>query len=220
VELGERLIDYAQAWKLQREIHTAVLAKERPSTVLLLEHAEVFTAGKRTQPQDRPIDGSPVIEVDRGGAITWHGPGQLVAYAIVALPQPLDVVAHVRRLEQAAIDTIAEFGVIGTRVPGRSGVWRVDQGQPARKIAAIGVRVARGVTMHGLSLNVDCDLSWADRIVACGLTDAGVTSLAAELLAAGRPGSPPSLGVVAALLTTHLSEQLLPTLSSSEEPAT
>jgi lipoyl(octanoyl) transferase len=149
-----------------------------PDTLLLLEHEPVYTAGRRTEPQDRPFDGTPVIDVDRGGRITWHGPGQLVGYPIVHLPQPMDVVGHVRRLEELLIRTCAHFGVDGQRVPGRSGVW-VD-GTPARKVAAVGVRVARGVTMHGFALNVDCDLGAYDRIVPCGIADAGVTSLAQE----------------------------------------
>jgi lipoyl(octanoyl) transferase len=171
-------VPYLHAWELQREIHDAVAAGEMADTLLLLEHEGVYTAGRRTQPEDRPIDGSPVIDVDRGGRITWHGPGQLVGYPIVRLAEPLDVVGYVRRLEEMLIITCADFGVTGERVAGRSGVWVTDP--PARKIAAIGVRVARAVTMHGFALNVDCDLTAYDRIVPCGIADAGVTSLRKE----------------------------------------
>ncbi len=171
-------VEYQRAWEVQREVHAAVVAGEAPDTLLLLEHESVYTAGRRTEPQDRPFDGTPVIDVDRGGRITWHGPGQLVGYPIVRLPQPMDVVGHVRRLEELLIGTCARFGVEGRRVAGRSGVWVA--GTPDRKVAAIGVRVARGVTMHGFALNVDCDLRAYDRIVACGISDAGVTSLAVE----------------------------------------
>lgn len=173
------VVPFKEAWELQREIHDAVVAGDMSDTLLLLEHPSVYTAGRRTQPEDRPIDGTEVIDVDRGGRITWHGPGQLVGYPIVHLPEPLDVVGYVRRLEELLIITCERFGVIGTRVDGRSGVW--VEGTPDRKIAAIGVRVARGVTMHGFALNVNSDLSAYDRIVACGIPDAGVTSLRAEL---------------------------------------
>jgi len=138
-----------------------------------------YTAGKRTLPEERPVDGTPVVDVDRGGKITWHGPGQLVGYPIVALPEPVDVVGHVRRIEEALILACADLGVATTRVAGRSGVW-VTGGGPDRKVAAIGVRVAQGVTMHGFALNCDCDLAWFDRIVPCGITDATVTSLSRE----------------------------------------
>jgi lipoyl(octanoyl) transferase len=172
------VVPFLEAWELQREIHDAVVAGDMADTLLLLEHESVYTAGRRTQPEDRPVDGSTVIDVDRGGRITWHGPGQLVGYPIVHLPEPLDVVDYVRRLEELLILTCGHFGVDGMRVAGRSGVW-VDH-TPARKIAAIGVRVSRKVTMHGFALNVDCDLSAYDRIVACGIADAGVTTLAQE----------------------------------------
>jgi lipoyl(octanoyl) transferase len=180
-------VDYQAAWDEQRRLHGAVVAGERPDTVLLLEHPSVYTAGKRTEAWDRPIDGTPVIDVDRGGKITWHGPGQLVGYPIMALPgardgRPVDVVAYVRRVEQMLIDACAELGLATTRIEGRSGVWVAqDERGPARKIGAIGIRVARGVTLHGFSLNCDCDLSYFDRIVPCGIRDAGVTSLTAEL---------------------------------------
>jgi lipoyl(octanoyl) transferase len=180
--------DYLAAWDLQRQLHEQRVRGEIPDTCLLLEHQPVYTAGRRTDPLDRPLGdpGAPVIDVDRGGKITWHGPGQLTGYPIVALDEPVDVVAYVRLIEAALIGVCAEFGVQAGRVEGRSGVWlRGDGGaRPDRKVAAIGIRVARGVTMHGFALNCDCDLSWFDRIVPCGLRDASVTSLSAE---AGRP---------------------------------
>jgi lipoyl(octanoyl) transferase len=175
-------VDYQAAWDRQREVHAAVVAGEEPDTVLLLEHATVYTAGKRTEPHERPLDGTPVIDVDRGGKITWHGPGQLVGYPIVHLPSPVDVVAHVRRLEAMMIGVFADLGVIAGRIDGRSGVWvSADESGPDRKIGAIGIRVSQSVTMHGFALNCDCDLSWAQVIVPCGIADAGVTSLSKEL---------------------------------------
>ena len=181
--LGEETVDYLETWELQRRLHEQRVSGSIPDTCLLLEHAPVYTAGRRTSPMDRPLGdpGAPVIDVDRGGMITWHGPGQLVGYPIVALPEPVDVVSYVRTIEAALIDVCADFGVAAGRVDGRSGVWlRGEPGQPDRKVAAIGIRVARGVTMHGFALNCDCDLSWYDRIVPCGLRDAGVTTLSAE----------------------------------------
>ena len=167
---------------MQRELHGARVADAAPDTVLLLQHPPVYTAGKRTEPEERPPDGAPVIEVDRGGKITWHGPGQLVGYPIIKLPRPLDVVAYVRRIEQVLIDVCAEFGLSTMRVPGRTGVWLpADVDRPQRKLAAIGIRVSRRVSLHGFALNCDADLSWFDRIVPCGITDAGVTSISAEL---------------------------------------
>ena len=159
-----------EGWDLQRHIHARRVADEVPDSCLLLEHEPVYTAGKRTAASDRPSGdpGAPVIDVDRGGKITWHGPGQLIGYPIVKLREPVDVVAYVRALEEAMIRTCADFGVTAIRVPGRSGAW--IQGAPDRKIGAIGARVARGVTMHGLALNCDCDLSWYDRIVPCGIS--------------------------------------------------
>jgi lipoyl(octanoyl) transferase len=176
------LTDYELAWAEQRNIHANVVAGENPGTLLLVEHPSVFTAGKRTQPSDRPWDGSPVIEVDRGGRITWHGPGQIVGYPIVRLPSPVDVMEFVHRLEQAIMDVCADYGINTMRVDDRTGVWvPADAQAPARKIAAIGVRVAKGVTMHGFALNCNCDLSAYGRIVPCGISDAGVTSLSQEL---------------------------------------
>ncbi|MEU2245767.1 lipoyl(octanoyl) transferase LipB [Streptomyces sp. NPDC019224] len=218
---GENAVDYREAWQKQREVHAARFEDTVPDTCLLLEHPPVYTAGRRTEDSERPLDGTPVIDVDRGGKITWHGPGQLVGYPIQKLPRPVDVVAHVRRLEEALIRTAAEFGVETTRVEGRSGVWvlgdpveqrpapggltldfdprlqddefdprlngpeyapsNAGQRREDRKLAAIGIRVAKGVTMHGFSFNVNPDNTWFDRIVPCGIRDAGVTSLSYEL---------------------------------------
>ncbi|MDT4983042.1 MAG: lipoyl(octanoyl) transferase [Pseudonocardiales bacterium] len=176
------LVPYAQAWQRQRDVHAAVLAGTEPDTVLLLEHPPVYTAGRRTEAFERPSDGTQVIDVDRGGKITWHGPGQLVGYPILRLPKPMDVVGHVRRIEGVLIDVCAELGVTAGRVEGRSGVWLPADGpRPERKIAAIGIRVVKGITMHGFALNCDPDLTWYDRIVPCGIADAGVTSLTSEL---------------------------------------
>jgi lipoyl(octanoyl) transferase len=180
------LVDYEEAWARQRELHQQRAAGEIPDTVLLLEHPPVYTAGRRTLPQERPFDGTRVIDVDRGGKITWHGPGQLVGYPIVALPDPVDVVAYVRRLEQGLMEVCAGVGVATEQVAGRSGVWvRADQPghgyRPDRKVAAIGVRVARGVTMHGFALNCDPDMSAFGNMIPCGIVDAGATSLSAEL---------------------------------------
>jgi len=175
-------VDYQAAWDRQREVHAAVVSGEIPDTTLLLEHATVYTAGKRTAAHERPFDGTPVIDVDRGGKITWHGPGQLVGYPIVRLASPVDVVAHVRRLEEMMIRVCADLGVTAGRVEGRSGVWiTADESGPDRKIGAIGIRVSQNVTMHGFALNCCCDLSWAQVIVPCGIPDAGVTSLSKEL---------------------------------------
>ena len=175
-------VDYEQAWATQRDVHAQVVGGTLPDTTLLLEHTAVYTAGKRTEPQERPTDGTPVIDVDRGGKITWHGPGQLVGYPIVRLPEvPIDVVAHVRRLEEVMIRVCREFGVETVRVEGRSGVWVTkDWRGPDRKFGAIGVRVSRRVTMHGFALNCDSDLAWADPIIPCGIADAGVSSLTRE----------------------------------------
>ncbi|MGH3672403.1 MAG: lipoyl(octanoyl) transferase LipB [Pseudonocardiaceae bacterium] len=177
-------IDYIQAWDLQRELATARSDGTGPDTLLLLEHPSVYTAGRRTTPADRPHDGTPVIDVDRGGKITWHGPGQLIGYPLIGLAEPVDVINYVRRLEQALIAVCTGLGLDTGRVPGRSGVWLTADpvtGRPERKVAAIGVRVSRGVTTHGFALNCHPDLTAFDRIVPCGITDAGVTSLAAEL---------------------------------------
>lgn len=179
--LGENAVDYLAAWEMQREVHADVVAGGRPA-VLLLEHPPTYTAGKRTEPHERPQDGTPVIDVDRGGKITFHGPGQLVGYPIVTLPDHVYVVDYVRRLEEALIAVCRDFGITTARVPGRSGVWlQADDRGPERKIAAIGIRVSHGVTMHGFALNCDVDLAWYDRFVPCGISDAGVTTMSAEL---------------------------------------
>ncbi|MFI6347049.1 lipoyl(octanoyl) transferase LipB [Streptomyces sp. NPDC050560] len=221
---GDGAVEYRAAWDEQRRVHAARFADEVPDTCLLLEHPPVYTAGRRTEDSERPLDGTPVVDVDRGGKITWHGPGQLVGYPILKLPRPVDVVAHVRRLEEALIRVCAEFGLATSRVEGRSGVWvlgedrdpadlgglsldfmprpaggpgdveydprlrgpeyapsNAGQRREDRKIAAIGIRVAKGVTMHGFSFNVNPDNTWFDRIVPCGIRDAGVTSLSNEL---------------------------------------
>ncbi|WP_373311590.1 MULTISPECIES: lipoyl(octanoyl) transferase LipB [Catellatospora] len=181
-------VEYQTAWDEQRRLHAGVVEGSEPNTVLLLEHPSVYTAGKLTEPWERPFDGTPVVDVDRGGKITWHGPGQLVGYPIIELPVQrgglADVVAHVRRTEQMLIDVCAELGVATTRIKGnnRSGVWvREDDRGPDRKVAAIGIRVARNVSLHGFALNCNPDMTWFDRIVPCGITDASVTSLSAEL---------------------------------------
>ena len=182
VGLGSEAVEYVAAWDLQRDVHAGVVSGGT-DTVLLLEHPPVFTAGKRTEPHERPVDGSaPVIDVDRGGKITFHGPGQLVGYPIVRLPEHVKVVDYVRRLEEALIHACTDLGVTTARVPGRSGVWlQAGDGRPERKIAAIGIRVARGLTMHGFAITCDVDLAWYDQFVPCGIDDAGVTSLSQEL---------------------------------------
>lgn len=177
-------LDYRAAWQLQRDLADARVLGG-PDTLLLLEHPAVYTAGRRTEPHERPdpsVHGIPVVDTDRGGKITWHGPGQLVGYPIIGLGQPLDVVNYVRRLEESLITVCTELGVRAGRVDGRSGVWcPPGAGRPARKVAAIGVRVARATTLHGFALNCDCDLGGFGGIVPCGIPDAGVTSLTAEL---------------------------------------
>jgi lipoyl(octanoyl) transferase len=212
---GARAVGYLDGWDLQRRLHERRSRGAIPDSCLLLEHQPVYTAGKRTSPLDRPAGdpGAPVIDVDRGGKITWHGPGQLVGYPIVGLGDPIDVIAYVRSLEEALIRTCADFGVVTARVDGRSGVWvtggragpgghAAPGGRPDRKIGAIGIRVSRGVTMHGFALNCDNDLAWYDRIVPCGIRDAAVSTLSAE---AGR-----AIGVQAVLdiVERHLANAL------------
>ena len=208
---GDARVPYEEAWEMQRRLHAARTADEAPDTVLLLEHPAVYTAGRRTEDFERPIDGAPVVDVDRGGRITWHGPGQLVGYPIVKLPVPVDVVKDVRRLEEALIGACADLGLHTKSVADRTGVW-VDAdertGRPERKLAAIGVRVSRGVTMHGFAINCDNDLAWYDQIVACGIQDAGVTTLSEEL------GHGVSVDLVAPLVETHLQRVLGPVLSA------
>jgi len=180
-DLGVRHVPYLEAWQRQRDEHADVVAGGE-DRMLLVEHESVYTAGKRTASWDRPVDDTPVVDVDRGGKITWHGPGQLVGYPIVRLAEPIDVVRYVRQLEQAIIDVCAEFGVATMRVEDRSGVWLPETAsQRERKICAIGVRVAKGVTMHGFALNCNPDLAEFGRIVPCGISDADVTSLSVEL---------------------------------------
>lgn len=185
-----RALDYVEAWELQREIHAQRVADEIGDIALFLEHPPVYTAGKRTEPHERPFDvppqagvaPAPVVDVDRGGKITFHGPGQLVGYPITKLPSHVLVVDYVRRVEEALIRGIAELGIQSGRVPGRSGVWLPRDGaRPERKLGAIGIRVSRGVTMHGFSLNCNVDLKWFETFVPCGISDAGVSSLSVEL---------------------------------------
>jgi lipoyl(octanoyl) transferase len=200
---GEQAVPYEQGWELQRRTHERRAAEELPDTCLLLEHTPVYTAGKRTEPWDRPVGdpGAPVIEVDRGGKITWHGPGMLMGYPIVRLPDPIDVVEYVRRTEEMLIRTCADLGVEALRVEGRSGVW-VRGGGPDRKIGSIGIRVSRGVAMHGFQLNCDCDLTWFDKIVACGIRDVEATSLTREL------GRRVPIAEVLPLVERHLADVL------------
>lgn len=215
VGLGTTQVAYHEAWALQREVHAAVVAGTMPGTILLLEHRSVYTAGRRTSRTERPTDGQEVVDVDRGGRLTWHGPGQLVVYPIVRLRAPVDVVGYVRALERAVIAVAAEWGVAAVQVAGRSGVWVGCGPQaPGRKLAAIGVRVAQGVTMHGTAINVCADLSAFDTIVPCGIEDAGVTSLSVE---AGTAITPLD---VAAATTRHLLTELTPlTMADPRPPA-
>ncbi len=174
------LVEYQKAWESQRAIHQDVVDGKRPNTLLLLEHPSVFTTGRRTDDSERPTDGTPVIDVDRGGRITWHGPGQLVGYPIVKLLKPTELVGFVREIEAGLIAVCSDLGLETQRIDGRSGVWVRDK-QGDRKIAAIGIRVAKGVTMHGFALNVNPDLSAFKSIIPCGISDADVTSLEIEL---------------------------------------
>lgn len=196
------LLEYGSALELQRSIHSDVADSLRNNTLILLEHPPVFTAGRRTLESEKPIDGSPVIDVDRGGKITFHGPRQLVGYPIVRLKNPNDVVGFVREIEMALINVCKEFGIDAERYCERSGVWIRDKNGD-RKIAAIGIRVARGVTMHGFALNVDPDLSYFNRIVPCGIADAEVTSMAREL------GRSIEIAEVEPILERHIFEALI-----------
>ncbi len=201
--LSANSVPYSEALELQRATHRAVVSGSSPDTVLLLEHPSVYTAGKRTEDFERPADGTPVIDVDRGGKITWHGPGQLVGYPILRLPEPLDVVGYVRRLEGILIGVLAELGIDAGRVPGRSGVWlRYDDPVGAEKIAAIGIRVAESVTMHGFSLNCSNSFEAYSKIVACGILDAGITSISREL---GRTVTPED---VVPIVVRHFQETM------------
>lgn len=202
LDRGE-LVDYQYAWQLQRTIHAQVAAGERAATVLLLQHRPVYTAGRRTEPKDLPFDGSPVVEVDRGGKITWHGPGQLVAYPIITLPSSVKVVDFVRRVEEAMIRCLADAGITAGRVAGRSGAWIAgDSIQPERKIGQVGIRVSARTTLHGISLNVDPEMRYFANMIPCGIADAGVTSMRQELQ------SELSMPTVAASMTRHLRELL------------
>ena len=195
------LVDYQKAWDLQREIHTEVASGSRPNTLLLLEHPSVYTAGRRTEDAERPTDGTPVIDVDRGGRITWHGPGQLVGYPIVKLLKPTELVGFVREIEAALIQVCADLALTAIRIEGRSGVW-IQDARGDRKIAAIGIRVAKGTTMHGFALNVNPDLAAFRQIVPCGIADADVTSLELELR------RPITIDEVAPLIERHVSQSL------------
>ncbi len=208
------ITDYHEAWDLQRAVHDDVVAGTRPDTLVLVEHPDVYTAGRRTNRSDRPDDGTPVVDVDRGGKITWHGPGQQVVYPIVRLAEPVDVVAYVRALEEAVMAVCSRLGLATMRVEGRSGVWvAADETRRERKVCAIGVRVARGVTMHGLALNCVPDLSRFERIVPCGIEDADVTSLTAEL------GREVTLAEVSPLLVDALGTALVPLLAADAPDA-
>ncbi|OBH06520.1 lipoyl(octanoyl) transferase LipB [Mycobacterium sp. E3247] len=210
-------VDYRTAWQLQRELADARVAGGS-DTLLLLEHPPVYTAGRRTEPHERPLNGTPVVDTDRGGKITWHGPGQLVGYPIIGLGEPLDVVNYVRRLEEALIKVCGDLGLETCRVHGRSGVWvpgdRSSRGRPDRKVAAIGVRVSRATTLHGFALNCDCDLGAFTTIVPCGISDAGVTSLSAEL------GRPVLVDDVRAAVADAVSDALDGALPVREHPGT
>ncbi|WP_372447812.1 lipoyl(octanoyl) transferase LipB [Pseudarthrobacter albicanus] len=189
--LAPEFVDYTRGWEIQRELHEKVLAGTAPSTVLLLEHAAVYTAGKRTEDHERPFDGTPVVAVDRGGKLTWHGPGQLVGYPIIKLRNTAGIRDYVERLEAVIIAVLADYGITGVRIKGRAGVWiDEDDKGPARKIAAIGIRVHEGTTMHGFAINCNNDLAPYAQIIACGITDAGVTTIAREL---GRDVTPADL---------------------------
>lgn len=208
--LSANSVPYSTALEMQRAVHADVASGRAPDTVLLLEHPSVYTAGKRTEAHERPTDGTPVIDADRGGKITWHGPGQLVGYPIVRLADPIDVVAYVRRLEGMLIDVLADLGITGVRVEGRSGVWLVDENRRAGdKIAAIGIRVADGVTMHGFALNCSNSFEAYRAIVACGIFDAGVTSVSREL---GREVTPED---VVPLIEKHFAANLSRSLATA-----
>ncbi|MGY3317595.1 lipoyl(octanoyl) transferase LipB [Arthrobacter sp. TE12232] len=189
--LAPDFIDYTRGWEIQRELHEKVLAGTAPSTVLLLEHSAVYTAGKRTEDHERPFDGTPVVAVDRGGKLTWHGPGQLVGYPIIKLKNKAGIRDYVERLEAVIIAVLADYGIEAVRIKGRAGVWiEQDAKGPDRKIAAIGIRVSEGVTMHGFAINCNNDLAPYGQIIACGITDAGVTTVAQET---GRDVTPADL---------------------------
>lgn len=200
---GSEAVEYADALALQRGLHAERIRGERGDTLVLLEHPSVYTAGRLTRRGERPTDGTPVVDVDRGGRITWHGPGQLVGYPIVRLPEPIDVVAFVRNLEVALINLVAEYGIVGRQIAGRSGVWVDHNADTPRKIAAIGLRVVSGCTLHGFALNCSNSFEPYSRIVPCGISDAGITSISAEL---GRTVTPAEVAARAAeVLAPYLS---------------
>ncbi len=174
-------VEFKQAWDQQRELHHKIVSENHPNTVVLLEHQNVYTAGRSTKPEDRPIDSSPVFDIDRGGRITWHGPGQIVCYPIIKLDDPVDVVAHVRRLELLIMNVCSKLGLETTQIEGRSGVWVKGNGFVDKKIAAIGIRVAKKATMHGFALNCNNSLDAFRKIVPCGIADSDVTTLSLEL---------------------------------------
>ena len=179
--LAPDFVDYMEGWDVQRELHGKVVASEAPSTVLILEHAAVYTAGKLTEDHERPLDGTPVVAVDRGGKLTWHGPGQLIAYPILKLKNRAGIRDYVERLEAVMISVMAEYGINAERIKGRAGVWiKADSKGPDRKIAAIGIRVLEGVTMHGVAINCNNDLAPYAQIIACGISDASVTTMSVE----------------------------------------
>jgi len=189
--LAPEFVEYSRGWDIQLELHANVVAGKSPSTVLLLEHAPVYTAGKRTEDHERPFDGTPVVAVDRGGKLTWHGPGQLVGYPIIKLKNPAGIRDYVERLEAVMIAVLSDYGILAQRIKGRAGVWiSADAKGPDRKIGAIGIRVHEGVTMHGFAINCNNDLAPYAQIIACGITDAGVTTIAAET---GRDVAPADL---------------------------
>jgi lipoyl(octanoyl) transferase len=174
-------VEYQSAWDQQRELHHKVVTENHPDVAVLLEHQNVYTAGRSTKPEDRPTDSSPVFDIDRGGRITWHGPGQIVCYPIMKLDDPVDVVAHVRRLELLIMNVCSKLGLETTQIEGRSGVWVKGNGLPDKKIAAIGIRVAKKATMHGFALNCNNSLVAFRNIVPCGIGDADVTTISLEL---------------------------------------
>ena len=179
--LAPDFVDYMEGWDVQRELHGKVVASEEPSTVLILEHAAVYTAGKLTEDHERPLDGTPVVAVDRGGKLTWHGPGQLIAYPILKLKNRAGIRDYVERLEAVMISVMADYGINAERIKGRAGVWiKADSKGPDRKIAAIGIRVLEGVTMHGVAINCNNDLAPYAQIIACGISDASVTTMSVE----------------------------------------
>ncbi|MDJ0318137.1 MULTISPECIES: lipoyl(octanoyl) transferase LipB [Arthrobacter] len=216
VGLAPNFIDYAGAWEQQRQIHEKVVAGQAPNTALLLEHAAVYTAGKRTEDNERPFDGTPVINVDRGGKLTWHGPGQLVMYPIVRLSDPHSIRAYVHALEEIIIEVLGHYGITGLRVDGRAGIWlTADDKGGDRKIAAIGIRVHDGVTMHGIAINANNSLAPYSQIIACGIADAGTTTLAVET---GKDISPQDLAPLVKEATARILAPLITDIQPEQAP--